>query len=597
MSRRTFIAGAATAALAANSDNSLVRASMTEPRTDSQPAKFDQPGNPSRKAHRVYAETEYEHYQQKMGERPAQQGDPGGGNSSGNGSEGDENGSGKPTAPKFSQTVDAVEEFGVDPKGNRPIGEDIGSVPENTLVVFPGGTFKVSGRTQFRATKAGVVGTSYKDKKPPSGDGKNTTTFVAEQGTFAALDFKMDTGLVGDFMLDFTATKALITMNARSSGFVQYRDVVWKGLVDRIGSQANDSKNGDYLCAMQPENGATSRATRFVMKNNGIPGSKNIGGRNGFWCGETCKGTAQIEDCVVSAIADNGVYGGRAPGNVQIKGGEWVNNEVSHNRYSGKGSFSDGATMILDADSYNGPTGSYGKWNAEIGTHAVKIERGDNGISKPSGAVLRNAEIQLLSAGPHGFGAGIRVRGSGGALKIENCRLTNNVDCASVVAESPGDGYSGYTAPSPHNIAIADSLFQGTSAESIIDVSGRANSLIRNTCFKIPGASSSSITGMKIGSGVGFGKQCKSGGLSDPQKVGSGGNLSAANFSAPNASYTGGTSANSGGSGWSGKLLGGLAVAPLIGIAVIALPLIVGLLLLGGITFGGLLLFFKKLSG
>src|SRR5699024_11651971 len=82
VSRRTFIAGAATAALAASSDNSLVRASITEPRTDLQPAKFDRPGNPSRKAHRVYAETEYGHYQQ-MGKRPAQQGSPSGGNTSG----------------------------------------------------------------------------------------------------------------------------------------------------------------------------------------------------------------------------------------------------------------------------------------------------------------------------------------------------------------------------------------------------------------------------------------------------------------------------------------------------------------------------------
>src|SRR5699024_2157551 len=107
-------------------------------------------------------------------------------------------------------------------------------------------------------------------------------------------------------------------------------------------------------------NGATARATRFVMINNGIPGTKNIGGRNGFWCGETNKGTAQIEDCVVRAVADNGVYGGRTFGDVQIKGGEWVNNEVSHNRFSGQGSFSDGATMIYDADNYQGPHGDYG---------------------------------------------------------------------------------------------------------------------------------------------------------------------------------------------------------------------------------------------
>jgi hypothetical protein len=78
-------------------------------------------------------------------------------------------------------------------------------------------------------------------------------------------------------------------------------------------------------------------------------------------------------------------------------------------------------------------------------------------------------------------------------------------------------------------------VFEGTNAESIVDVQGRTNSLVRNTCFKIPGASSDSIGGMKIGSGVGFGKQCKSGGLTNSEKVGSGANASS--FSGPG--YTG----------------------------------------------------------
>jgi hypothetical protein len=522
VSRRTFLTGAATTVLAAGSADPPARAMSPEWEADvdqSDMARFNQPGSPSREAYHAYGEKEYEHYQW-MRERYKQQ----------NG--GPKGGPGKPTSPNFARTVDAVEKYGVDPTGKRPINEDIDSVPEDTLVVFPGGTFKMTEQITVEATKAGFVGAGYKDKKPPSGNGKNTTTFVAAGGTYAGFDFRMKTGLVGSFILDFTASKALMIMNARSSGFVQYRDVVWNGVVDTVGSSALDSKEGDYLCAMQPEKGATARATRFVMKNNGIPGTKNIGGRNGFWCGETCRGTAQIEDCIVTAVADNGVYGGRTPGDVQIKGGQWVNNEVSHNRYSGKGSFSDGATMILDADSYEGPTGSYGKFNDAIGTHAVKIERGDNGISKPSGAVLRNADIQLLSAGPHGFGAGIRVRGSGGALKVENCRITNNVECKSMIGESPGEGYSGYTAPQPHNITITDSLFQGTKSDEIIDVRERSNSLVRKTCFKISGASSGSINGMKIGSGVGFGKQCQTGGLRAPDKVGASGNLSAVNFSA-----------------------------------------------------------------
>jgi hypothetical protein len=254
------MAGMATTALAAGSDDSLIpdpTPTTMEPVGVSRTgvSRFDQPGNPSRKAHRAFAEKEYEHYTQRMRERYEQQGGPG-----------------KPTSPNFSKVVDAVKKFGVDPTGKRPINEDIDSVPEDTLVVFPAGTFKMSGQMTVEATKAGFVGAGYKDNKPPSG-GKKTTTFVAGEGTYAGFDFRMETGLVGSFVLDFTASKALMLMNARSSGFVQYKDVVWNGVVDTVGSPALDSKEGDYLCAMQPEKGATARATRFVMKNNGIPGA------------------------------------------------------------------------------------------------------------------------------------------------------------------------------------------------------------------------------------------------------------------------------------------------------------------------------------
>jgi hypothetical protein len=533
VSRRTVLKAGAVAALSAGSGGVVEAATATStdpPAPSAGSGRFDEPGNPSRAAHRAFAEKEYERYQQMRGQ-PAQQSSPSGGNSSGNGS-----GPGKPTAPNFSRTVDAVKEFGVDPKGNRPINEDIDSIPEDTLVVFPPGKYLMSGMVQVDATKCGLVGAGYKSNSPPK-SGKKATTFAVESGTRAGFEFRMKTGLVGNFVLDQTASKATMGLKAGSSGFVQYRDVVWNGVVDTVGSAAVDKK--DYLCAIQAEKGATARCTRFVMQYNGIPGTKNIGAKNAFWCGTSNQGTAQIEDCQVVGNASNGVYGGRTPGNVQIKGGTWRNNAVSQNRLSGAKSWSDGVTIEIDAKSYKGPTGDYGGFNQKIGTSGIQIERGDNGISKPSGAQVRNADIRIRSTGKSGLRAGIGVLGSGGGLKIKNTRIVIQVDRPAVTAESPGGGYAGYTAPQPHTITITDSLLTGTNANPTVRVSGRENSLIRNTCLKIPGASQDSIQGMQIGSGVGFGKQCKAGGLKNPKKVGSGGNLSAVNFSAPNASYNG----------------------------------------------------------
>jgi hypothetical protein len=198
---------------------------------------------------------------------------------------------------------------------------------------------------------------------------------------------------------------------------------------------------------------------------------------------------------------------------------------------------SDTADGVVDAKNYKGPVASQG-YNEKFGTHGIKVERGNEAPNKPSGAVLRNADIKLLSEGGQGVGAGIRVRGSGGALKIENSRIVNNLGCPSVIAEESGGGYSGATAPAPHNLAITDSLFTGSNGE--IKVSGRENSLIKNTCIKAPGASSGSISGMRIGNNVSFGKQCAAGGLRAPDKVGSAGNLSTVPI--PNGSFGGGPS-------------------------------------------------------
>jgi hypothetical protein len=521
------MAGVAATAFSAGSDTDSILGAAT---TTEGPAaakhagadRFTQPGFPSRKAERAWARAEYDQYQ-RMRERYEQQGGPKGG-------------PGSPTSPNFSRTMDAVKEFGVDPTGKRPINEDIDSIPEDTLVVFPSGKYLMNGMLRVDATKCGLVGAGYKTKKPPSG--KKTTAFVAESGTRAGFEFSMKTGLVGNFVLDQTASKATMGLKAGSSGFAQYRDVVFKGVVDTVGSAAVDKK--DYLCAIQPDKDATARCTRFVMQYNGIPGTKNIGAKNAFWCGTSNQGTAQIEDCQVVGNASNGVYGGRTPGNVQIKGGLWRNNAVSQNRLSGAKSWSDGVTIEIDAKSYKGPTGDYGGFNEKIGTSGIQIERGDNGISKPSGAQVRNADIRVRSTGKSGLRAGIGVLGSGGGLKISNTRIVIQVDRPAVSAESPGGGYANYTAPQPHTITLTDSLLTGTNTDPTIRVSGRENSLVRKTCFKIPGASPNSISGMQIGSGVGFGKQCKAGGLKAPKKVGSSGKLSAVNIS-----YNGSAAVNS----------------------------------------------------
>jgi hypothetical protein len=537
VSRRTFMTGAAAAALSASGGTRTTSAKLNQKppwigRTAE--SRFHQHGSPSRAAERAWAEAEYDHYQQRMGDGPAQQA----------GADGNSSGSGSPTSPSFGRVLDAVKDVGCDPSGNRPISNDLdgSAMQDGTLIVFPPGKYLLTG--QFQASvdgTFGMVGAGYEQASSPPKPGKNTAMFVAAPDSRTRINFRATTGLFANFVMDQRSSNSSTGIVLGSSGFVQGRDIRFVGVQDNTGEGVPDSLQIPP-CALQSDEGSTVRAERVVGQYIGLPGDKNSGGAPMFWVGSGNAGTAQIGHCISQGAADNGVYGGRTPGNVQIKGGKWINNEVSQLRYSGAGSWADGVTLVVDKDRYRGPAAG-GGFNEVYGTNGVKIERGDNGYAKAGGAILRNADIRVQSVGSMGMGAPVLVRGSGGALKIENCRIVNQLDQPSVSAEGPGQGYSGSTSPPPHNVTITDSLFVGTNSESIVSVSGRENSLVRKTCFKIPGASPDSISGMKIGSGVGFGKQCKSGGLKAPKKVGSSGNLSAVNVSY-NGSGTAGASAS-----------------------------------------------------
>jgi hypothetical protein len=525
VSRRTFLEAGAVTALPVGGPRSLGTATASPSEaalSQASTRRFDEVGSPSREADRAWARAEYDHYQ-RMGDSDdlAQQG--------------------SPTSPQFSQTKNAVKDYGADAKGNRPISEDIPStIPDGTAIVFPPGTYLVPKTWTIEAEGVGgIVGAGYKQASSPPKPGKQAATFVAAGNSRTRIQFIAQTGLFANVVLDQTRSNNSIGMVLETDGFVQARDVRYAGTQDNTGAGVADRKEVP-LCALRAtQQQATVRAERVVGQYVGLPSDKESGGAPFFWVGTSHKGTAQMGHCVVQGAADNGLYGGRTPGKAQVKGGKYINNAVAQLRYSGKGSWADGVTLTVDADSYKGPVASQG-YNDKFGTHGIKVERGDEAPNKASGAVLRNADIKLLSEGDQGVGAGVRVRGSGGALKIENSRIVNKLECPSVIAEAPGGGYSGATAPQPHNITITDSLFTGTNAE--IKVRGRENSLIRKTCIKIPGAGPDSISGMRIGNGVGFGKQCKSGGLKNPKQVGSSGNLSSVPM---NVSYNGSAAGNS----------------------------------------------------
>ncbi|RJT07408.1 hypothetical protein [Halococcus sp. IIIV-5B] len=479
---------------------------------------FGQPGSPSREAYRALAEAERAH-QLRMRERQQQQGNATGNSSSGSGLSGG-------ASPNFSRTVNAVEDLGCDPNGGSPIDDALSSVSDGTLVEFPAGNYALDGQPQITGSTVGIAGVGYENASGPPEPGSGVATITANSEA-SRINLDAESGLIANFVLDMTSSGTGISIVVGSSGFATARDIRVVGVQDNTGSQANEETNHP-LCALMAESGATARAERVASSGSGVGGSKNKGGVPVFWVGDRNDGTAQLVDCQAQGAADNGLYGSRTPGDVQVVGGTFVNNAVDQLRYCGEGSFADGVTMGVDIDSYD-----KSGFNEEIATMALKVEQPSH-ISKPGGAVLRNAKITAVSANK--IGAVINVRGHGGALKLDNCEIESGLDVPFVDAAEPGSSYDPESPP-PHNITITNSLFKGSGGGEIVRVSGRPQSTVTNTCFQVSGASESSLSGITVGEGVGFGEQCQAG-LSNPGKVGSG-NISALGNVSVNASANG----------------------------------------------------------
>lgn len=120
-------------------------------------------------------------------------------------------------------------------------------------------------------------------------------------------------------------------------------------------------------------------------------------------------------------------------------------------------------------------------------------------------------------------------------------------------------------------------LVDGKSPAAIMEMHGRPQSEIQYTCITTPDAGPDDINGAQIGPGMGFGQCTSSSGLSAPDKVGSGGNLSS--LPAPNVSYNGTGVAGAGGAGGAGglgigkiALAGGALVVLIVILSIVGIP-------------------------
>ena len=489
--------------------------------------------------------------------------------------------------PAIEQTVDAVKDIGLDPSGNTPINGKLEALSglSNARITFPSdGVFQLTEQITVQPNGPIEIAGNGCSFVIPAGKEIKSFVFVLPAGS-----------LISDIVIDQSAKGVVQELGVQAeSGVVYANNVTIKGYApakSSVGPTGTDAEVDAMFSPIAKTENSVVRVTNFKAVGGTAAGTHDegdlpesapenrLGAPMGVWVGQQNKGTIQMVNPTLSGWS-NGMYSGRTKGVVEVRGGTFVNNFNAQTRVGG-GSIVDGASMLLDDRQWSdkGPFKI-----GHQGVYAVRVDAKHGNQTDP--ATFKNLKIVAKSMRE---GASLfDWESASGPGIVRNCHITNHLDRPVFLGENP-------SAPAATNILVDQCLIDGSSSSGVMGMQSRPQSRIQNTCIQLPDAGPDDINGAQIGKGVSFGKQCASGsGLSDPKKVGSGGNISS--LPAPSVNGSASISSSRAGSEWAGKLLGGLAVAPLVGIAVIALPLIVGLMILGSVTFGGLLLFFKKLS-
>jgi hypothetical protein len=504
-SRRTFLAGAATVAGGTMVSTPAAARSPTgeviNP-SNEDTSQFDQVREISREGHRLLAEAEYKIQQNEY--QVQQQG----------------------LIPNFSKKVDAVKDLGLDPTGNEPVQDKIARKAESgMLIVCPkGSTFRWTDTAIVECDGPfGIVGEGWKTSKhPPGPDDKDAVIFDIDNDIPTIIEFGTPAGLFANFAVDQRGPKQMVAMHFRTDSSILAQDLRTIGPHSPAYGKGGDLHTAPSL-SPQTSDGAVVRVNRYVNVGGSKSGTKNSGGMPIVWVGTSHHGKLQLIDCHIENSPDNGLYGGRTPGNTEIYRGLWRNNDVSQARMSGQGSRIDGAEIELDEKNYSG----VGTKQGFPSSNGIKWDSKPTRENDPAGGKIVNCDVRGLTEAGDDYGVGslINVFPTAGAVTIENTRIVCNIDANPLYADEPDGGSSYPPPPQPHRVVVQHSEITGSKAGDggAISINGRPNSLVSDTCLAYPGASPDDISGAQT-SNIGYGKNCgPKQGLSAKKKVGGSG--------------------------------------------------------------------------
>lgn len=397
----------------------------------------------------------------------------------------------------FDNVVDAVNDLGCDPNGNKDVTGAVESALDGqTLVEFPSGTYRWEGTVSTDLDRIGIRGKADDVRFTfPSGYNDFFINTTCDQAVFENFDV--------DLRADQAATG--IRIDSEHGFHAENIEHIGRAIVDSDEVtrcwqvRVNDANSTGVLKNFVAKKGS---AWAHYKSGDGRVGISVYGG----------KGTVKVVNCHLEEFGNNGIYGSRTLSAVQIIGGTFRNNNVASVRISGDGSYVEGATIEIDPDKYSGP---HTLEDDSFTMRGVLFEQGNastNGEFDKAGGEIRNTEI-TVKKNPT-TGPAVAVWTGGRTLNVKNTQINYNNDGAPAVHREKRTS-QGRHDPSPdprwlrmNRVEITGSASNGPSVlageangskiqNSYIEQSGSGrqgvvfsnsgNTLVKNTTIKVNG--------------------------------------------------------------------------------------------------------------
>jgi hypothetical protein len=341
---------------------------------------------------------------------------------------------------EFDTVVDMVEDAGCDPNGESSCAPAIrDAAGEGTLLRFPRGTYRIDEFIQIEGyDQFGIVGDGDVTFVPPVGS--NFLLFrynSVGRGLFSGID------------IDIRADQTVVGLRFDCEERLEVEDVEYLGRGDHPNREVVYAFG---IAVTDPDGLALLRNVRALRGS--IIGHYNGGnGRTGIWAGGHHAGTLRVENCRLEEFGNNGMYCSRNPGDVQVVGGVFRNNNVSSIRIGGDGSYVRDAHIEVDLDQYSGPRRGF---EEQFNTRGIIVEQ--NNYQKPAGVNISNCDIRIVKT-PRSQAA-IDIGEYGRSLSVENTRIrVDPDDTLAVWRKQP-------SSRPPHDVALRNVTITGSAANN-----------------------------------------------------------------------------------------------------------------------------------